>query len=108
MSHLQITTRTGAAINPLFSKMFIAIADDDADAPISITHIDPFIECETDEQSLEAIDIQNMAVFLIMSNEMVGVKWGGKYYFGDVDLMDNESGYLDDDGVTVLQYCIED
>ena len=110
MSYLRIKTRSGQVVNPRFSKIFVSIAEDNTDAPINMTCVDPLVlnDLAQHESIQENTDIQNMAVFLLISNEMLGVKWGNRYYFGDVDLMDNYDFDENMDDVTLIQYCIED
>jgi hypothetical protein len=106
MSYLLIRTQTKAKINPEFCKAFITMSEG-MDSPFHITHMNPFIDHNPDTQGQEATDVQNMAIFMLLSNELVGVKWGDKYYFGDSDRMDMEEGF-DEQDATVLQYCFED
>jgi hypothetical protein len=107
---LKITAST-STINPVFINMFNAIADGNSDeAPINMMCIDAMMLDETSVEPLltENSDIQNMAIFLLLSHTNMAVKWGDKFYFGDVDLMDMHSNYLDDAGTIVLQYQLED
>lgn len=108
MSRLRINASSKAAINPEFSRMFVAIAEEDADAAINIIAVNAFLEV-TDENRQENTDIQNMAVFLLLSGEVLAVKWDLFYFFGDVDRMDNEFSFDEDsDNVTLIQYELED
>lgn len=108
---LQIIASENVTINPEFIKMFNLIADGNTDeAPINMTCIDALV---LDDKSVEPIltensDIQNMAVFLLLSHTCLAVKWGDKFYFGDVDCMDMHSNYMDDEGTIILQYQLED
>ena len=104
MGQLTIKTRSNSQINPKFTEYFIAIAEEEADAPINMYCINAFTEI-TEENRQENIDIQNLAIILLMTNELLAIKWGNQYYIGDVDRMDNEFGFDEDaDDVTMLLY----
>lgn len=108
MSRLTIYTRSKAPINPAFSLMFVAIAEEDADTAINVTAVNAFLAV-TDDNRQENTDIQNMAVFLLIANEMLAVKWGDSFYFGDVDIMDSAYGFdHETDDVTMIQYELGD
>jgi len=104
MGQLTIKTRSNSPINPEFTKRFIVIAEEATDAPINLYCINAFTEL-TEENRQENIDIQNLAIILLLTNELLAVKWGNQYYIGDVDRMDNEFGFDENaDDVTLLLY----
>lgn len=105
MSHLKVTTRTGAVVRKEFLDQFKDIAD-------SVIHdmrvIDTkAINCNDNIDIIaEGRDIEHMATFMLDTGTVLGIKWGDKFYFGDVDLMDMHDGWETES--TILQYCIED
>jgi hypothetical protein len=107
MSTLRIVTQTKALVDPKFCDMFIDILENMSDAPIAMTHLEPLLGNMTPEMGAESNDIQSMAVFMMLSGSTLGVKWGEKFYFGDVDLMDDAHGNWETES-TILQYMIED
>ena len=107
MSNLRIVAQSGARINPKFIEAFIAIAERDEDAPINISCIDALLDLDVEAVRQENIDIQNMAVMLLISNEMLAVKWGSTFYFGDVDIMDMQDASWEQES-TIVQYELED
>lgn len=111
MSSLRMVTRSSEIRSQVFRETFISIAEDQSDVPIAMLH-EPalMLTVNSDEEALqENEDLQNMAVFMLLSGSMLGVKWGDKFYFGDVDLMDSEFGFDEDaKNVTLLQYELED
>lgn len=100
MSFLSINLEN---VNPKFSELFIAIAEESADVPIGMMHVQAVDDLQDND------DCQSMAIFMLLTGAMVGVRWRGKFHFGDVDLMDNDdSCYLEEDGVIIMQYNLED
>lgn len=110
MSHLRIKTRSGQQVNPDFSELFIKIVEGNYYSYQAIDSKQALLlnGLAEPESVQENKDIVNMTMFLILSNQMLAVKWGDRYYFGDVDLMDNYDFDESMDDVTLVQYCIED
>lgn len=110
MSHLRIKTRSGQQVNPDFSHTFITFTENLVRDIEVLSSVEPLLlnDLAQHESIQENTDIKNMACFLLMSGVMLGVKWGDRYYFGDVDLMDNYDFDESMDDVTLVQYCIED
>ena len=111
MSNLRMKTRSGQVCSQVFKEQFIGIAETQHDAAISMLHIPALLlnPLASEESHQENEDFQSMAVFMLLSGCVLGVKWGEFFYFGDVDRMDNEHGFDENmDDVTLLQYEIED
>src|ERR1039457_6262711 len=97
MSKLKIVGNPLAAINPLFGEYFVQIAE--GMRQINDIKTVGAYECPSPEVTKEGEVIGYMAEFMLRTGSMMGVCWGGKFYFGDVDLMDMYSDtYLDDEG----------
>lgn len=103
-----IETLSNVDLNYKFMELFLAIANDESDeAPINLMSIDAFEEV-TDENRQENTDLQNMAIFLLIANEIYGIKWGSRFYFGDVDMMDGEYGFDPDDATLIQLMAVEE
>ena len=98
-----------AVVNPEFIEMFTDNMGPEGCA-IELVHVFPYLDANTDELRAEGTAIQNMAVFMLLQGCSLGIKWRDTFYFGNdpfyfggVNLLDAETGYLDEDGTILLK-----
>lgn len=105
MSQFRVILPEGRKINPSFIAA-VTLAFDGQDLyPVDM---DALLNVSDPEHDQANTDVLNMIDFMYKSGCMLGVKWGNKFYFGDVDLMDMYDNYLDDEGTICVQYELED